>query len=249
MKQKNGLNDSDKLMVTASLWIALVSLFVTALTLPMLPNDVRNNVYSFDLETYSKYGNLFIVSASVIPVAIVLIVATLKKHGRMRHNFVSMLIFCIMMSVCMSGLTIFGITKQLIATQAEKPLDPYTTAAVAVTLFFSVLCALLPRLFHSEFFYSRKSKRSPFTEAVCNKLEKYWNFGAYGYMITGICASFVTSALAFIPIGIFIVGHLVAILVTAKIKSDKAVSPHADQHSADSPEGAAELTEDAAVSE
>ncbi len=222
MKHKNGLNDSDRLMVTVALWIALVSLFATSLTLPMLPSDVRNGVYTFNPETYSKYGNLFIVSASIIPVAIVLIVATLKKHNRMQHNFVSMIIFCIMLSVCMSGLTIYGICRQMVATAVAQPLDPYTMSAVAVTVLLSLLCAVLPR-----FLRRRKNIGSPFAAALCENLDRYWNFGAYGFMIDGIIVSFVPSAYAFIPLAIivFVYGLMLIVFAKHKAKKNEAQKP------------------------
>lgn len=224
MKRKNGLNDSDRLMVTVALWIALVSLFATSLTLHMLPNSVRTSVYTFDPddpEAYSKYGNLFIVSASVIPVLIVLIVATLKKHNRMQHNFASMLIFCIMMSVCMSGLTIFGIVKQMIATPVERPLDPFTMSAVAITIVLSLACALIPRLFRTNFFRARTSTRSPFMTALCDNVDRFWNIGAYGYILTGVFVSFIPLAYAFIPLGVFLAAHAAMLITIAKIKSRK----------------------------
>lgn len=38
--KKNGLNDSDKILVTVALWLSMATLFMTALTLPMLPPNV-----------------------------------------------------------------------------------------------------------------------------------------------------------------------------------------------------------------
>lgn len=214
---KNGLNDSDRLMVTVALWIALISLFATSLTLPMLPSHIRNGVVTFDPETYSKYGNLFIVLASVVPVIIVLVAATLKKHNRMQHNFASMIIFCIMLSICMSGLTIFGIIKQMIASYKEKPLDPFTMTTVAITVVFSMACALIPRLFRTDWFLSRENVRPPLVSELCVRLDKYWYFGAYGYMLTGVIASFIPSPLAFIPLAVFMTVFAVIYFVFSKI--------------------------------
>ncbi|MCH5351465.1 MAG: hypothetical protein J1F39_05820 [Clostridiales bacterium] len=217
--EKNSLNDSDRLIVAVALWLALVPLFATSLTLPMLPKSIQNAVVAFDPQVYSKYGNLLIVFASVAPVAVVLIAAMLKKRSRIQRRFVSMIIFCVMLSVCMSGLAIFGINRQFVSLPKEKPLDLYTLFAVILSLLLSVACTLIPRIFHTEKFLSRSTSRSPMSAELANILDRFWNIGAYGYMIVGAVASFISSPLAFIPPAAATLLYIALLLIFASNKS------------------------------
>lgn len=229
--KKSGLIDSDKLLVTIALWLALVPLFASSLTLPMLPRNIRNGMVSFNIDEDSKYGNLFIVFASVVPVLIVIVAASLKKHNRMQRNFLSMIIFCMMISMSLSGLAIFGISRQFRATPVEKPLCVSSTAAVVISLVLSLTCSLTPRIYHTNRFSTRSSELSPFTLKLCNDLDRYWNIGAYGYMIVGAVASFIPSSLAFIPVASFLVGHIVMHIVLVKIKLREPVPSVEPQNS------------------
>ena len=79
IQKKNGLNDSDKILVTVALWISAITLFATALSLPMLPDKVTIFYRPSEMVTageyYSKYNNLFIILISVIPAIIIFISA------------------------------------------------------------------------------------------------------------------------------------------------------------------------------
>ncbi|MCH5158752.1 MAG: hypothetical protein J1F33_06120 [Clostridiales bacterium] len=215
---KNGLHDIDRLIVTLALWLALIPLFVTSLTLPMLPKSIQYAVVSWDPQVYSKYGNLLIVFSSLVPVAVVLIAAILKKRNRIQRRFVSVIIFCVMLSACMSGLAIFGINRQFVSAPKEKQLDIYTVLAVGLTLILSIACAFIPKLFHTEKFKANEHNRSPLANALIYVLDRFWNFGAYGYMLVGAVTSFFPSPLAFIPPAAAVVIHVVLLLVSAKIK-------------------------------
>ena len=104
-QRKNGLNDSDKIFVTIALWIACIALFATSLTLPMLPDKVTifyqplaSSVTDNGGEFYSKYNNLLLILTSLIPASIVLVTAFLKRRNRLQNNFMSIVLFSIMLS-------------------------------------------------------------------------------------------------------------------------------------------------------
>ncbi len=212
-----GLNDSDKIFVTVALWIAAVSLFATSLTLPMLPNRVTifYKPIDSDVEYFSKYNNLLIVLATVIPAAIILIAASLRKRNRLQHNFPSIMLFGIMLSVCMSGVTIYGIAQQFSASGSTKTLDGLTLAASICCFVLSILSSVIPMIINSQ----KETAYSPAVEKTFALLVRRWNFGAYGFLLTGAVCSFLTSGYAFIPLAAYAVFVAVFMIVTAKRKT------------------------------
>ncbi len=213
----NGLNDFDKLFITVTLWIAVVSLFATSLTLPMLPDNVTifYKPVDSDAEYFKKYNNLLIVLLSIIPATIILIAASLKKRNKLQHNFMSIMLFGMILSICFSGVTMYGIYKQFEVSGSIKTFDNNTLIALVASLVFSLFAAALPMIFHSRTFVAGEGKRSLRTTYVCKTLDRFWNVGAYGFLLIGIVCSFCPGAYAYIPLGVFIVFEVVFILVNA----------------------------------
>ena len=106
--KKNGLNDSDKVLITIALWICAIALFVATLSLPMLPDSVT--IFAppevGDVHYYSKYYNLLIILTALAPAAVVLVTAFIKKRNRLQNNFLSIVLFSIMLALCMNSVII-----------------------------------------------------------------------------------------------------------------------------------------------
>lgn len=219
MKHKlNGLEDSDKIFITVALWIATLSIFVTALTLPMLPSRVTifYQPVDFEIQSYSKYNNLLLMLVSVIPMAIVLIAASLKKRNKIQRNFPSVLLFCVMLSVCMSGVTIYGIMKQFDSSSSIKHIDINQIIMLSVCFLLSMVTAIAPSLIHTDRFAARSGKRSMYTTYIYITLERYWNIGAYGFLFCSIIGAFVPGYYTYIPLGISVVIYIITLFSVAK---------------------------------
>ncbi len=92
--------------------MSALALFATALSLPMLPDLV--SIFYLPKEgaagdTFSKYNNLLLILASVIPALIIIISSTLKQRNKLQNNFLSIMLFSIMLSLCMGSVMIYGI--------------------------------------------------------------------------------------------------------------------------------------------
>lgn len=219
MKQKhNGLEDSDKIFITVALWIATLAIFVTALTLPMLPSKVNIFYQPVDMEiqAYSKYNNLLLMLVSVIPMAIVLITASLKKHNKIRRNFPSVLLFCVILSVCMGGVTIYGIMQQFDASNSIRNINVHQIIMLSVCFLISIVTATAPSLIHTDRFAAKSGKRSMYTTYIYITLERFWNIGAYGFLLCAIIGVFVPDYYTYIPLAISCVAYFIAVLSIAK---------------------------------
>lgn len=233
MKTKDGLNDSDKIFVTFALWIAATSLFATALTLPMLPDMVTIFYKPVDVDAnyFSKYNNLLIVLSTVIPVAIILTAASLRKRNRVQHSFPSILLFCIMLSVCMAGVEIYGICQQFVSSNPVESIDVNSLIALTSAVILSMLFAFLPALFHSRRFVAGGEKRPQCMTCFCSVLNRFWNVGAYGFIVAGAACSFLQGPFAYIPVTVYLVFFAVFILIHANKaqKNQPTEQPESDK--------------------
>ncbi len=213
--KSNNLTDSDKIFITVALWISMVALFVTALTLPMLPDEVTIFYKTTDMnaEYYSKYNNLLIVFVSVIPAVIIIAAALLRYFGKMKHNFQSITLFSIVLSCCMSGICIYGIMKQFDSTSSIRDVNTLSLIALCLSVLFSVGNAIAPTIVHSPAYRARATKRKLFTEFLFDSLARYWSIGASGFLLSGIVGSFIVGALSFIPVSVFLVAYVTFIIV------------------------------------
>ena len=219
MRQRhNGLEDSDKIFITVALWIATLAIFVTALTLPMLPPKVNIFYQPVDLEiqSYSKYNNLLLMLVSVIPMAIVLLAASLKKHGKIRRNFPSVLLFCMILSACMGGVTIYGIMRQFDASQSIKNVNINQIIMLSICFLLSMVTATAPSLIHMDGFEARSGKRSMYVTYIYITFERFWYIGAYGFLFCSIAGVFVPGYFSYIPLAIAGVAYLITVLSIAK---------------------------------
>ncbi len=215
MVNRKQVNDFDKIFITFSLWTAMISLFATALTLPMLPDQVYifYKTTDMDAESYSKYNNLLTVLSSFIPALIVLVAASLRKRNKMQHNFMSIMLFCIALSICMAGVNIYGLCMQLAASSSVRYADNNAIIAMCIGLFLSMLFAVLPTVFHSPKYVAGAESRPLNVTYVMETFDRFWNVGAYGFLIMSIIASFLINGYSYIPIAVGIVAYGVFMIV------------------------------------
>lgn len=221
---KSGLTDIDKILVTVALWLAGVSLFAAAITLYMLPDDVTI-VYNIEInqpEYSSKYYNLILSLTSFIPAAIIIVAMLLKKHNRLRNNFISVIILGIMLSVCMSGIVVYGISKQfesidptLHPADGLNRINVHVFISLSVCGLLSLLSSSMPLIVHSRTYAAGKAKRGVFTMFMSRWLADNWGVGAFGFLITGIACSFITDVYSYIPIAAFALVMLITVPVCA----------------------------------
>lgn len=235
MKSKIGfMNDSDKIFVTMALWIAAVSLFATALSLPMLPNQVTifYKTVDVDAEFFSKYNNLLIVLASVIPIGIILVAAALRRRGKMTHNFSSIMLFCIVLSGCFAGVTIYGIVQQFHASSAVARTDNNAMIALTASFIVSLAASLLPALFHSRMFAASAENRSERSLVLCSMLDYYWYVGTYVFLLSGAAGSFLVGGFAYIPLAVAIVTVVTFFAVKTHITLKRKAEAQTEQGTA-----------------
>lgn len=212
--RKTGLNDSDKLFVTAALWISAMSLFAAAITLHMLPDNVTI-VYKSVIDTkdfYSKYNNLLTTLGTAIPAIIILISASLRSRNKIVSNFTSIMMFCIILSACMGGVTIYGIMRQIDASGVERRVDNYIAIAITASAILSAVFAFMPMVIHSKRYTARSETRRVYSVFVGATLDRYWNVGAYGFIVAAIFCSFVAGPFTFIPLAIAVAAQAIFVL-------------------------------------
>ncbi len=219
---KSGLTDTDKILVTAALWLAGVSLFAAAITLYMLPDDVTI-VYNIEFnqpEYSSKYYNIILSLTSFIPATIIIAAMALKKHNRLRNNFISVIILGIMLSMCMSGIVVYGISRQFASVDSSvQPADGinrinvHVFISLSVCVLLSLLSSSVPLVVHSRTFAAGKAKRGVFTTFMSRWLADNWAVGAFGFLLTGIACSFITGYYSYIPLAAFTFVMLIAVPV------------------------------------
>lgn len=214
--KKNGLNDSDKIVVTMALWITAVTLFITALTLPMLPGEVmtfyRGVGEAMSPDKYSKYNNLFLVLITLIPMVIIVIAAVLKKHNRLQNNFMSVMLFSVMLSLSISSLIIYGISKQFGASGSTKGANIHGIVVLIASFVLSVSAAVFPAI------YRRPGAEYKPTR-LKSVLDEHWAVGAFGYLAAAMAASFIPGFYAYIP---FAAGSIAYVIFVAVYKRGAA---------------------------
>lgn len=217
--KKSGLNDSDKIFVTIALWICAVSLFAILLTLPMLPDNVAIFDYPTEdvaNELNSKFMNLLLIFMLIIPAIIVLIASGLKKRNRLKNNFMSIMLFCIILSVAFSSLIIYGIVRQFEVNNLVKTLNYHGLIATMTGFILSMIACILPTAVHSDDGEdaSGLSNMSIFQVAI-----KYWNVGAYGYLLASIICVLTPDLYCYIPIAATFIAHIVFLaIMNRKVK-------------------------------
>ena len=217
MHKKDGLNDSDKILVTIALWICAATMFVTALTLPMLPSQVTIFYRPLDTvtadESYSKFNNLFLILITLIPTAIALIIAALKQRNRLQNNFISLMLFDIMLAISMSSVIIYGISQQFDSSSSVKDVNLHGIIAIAVAFVFSVVSSTAPLTVHRRKNSANNKTHSAFMARIGIFVDKYWAVGAYGYLVAAIFCAFVPDYFAYIPLAAGVVAYAVCVLV------------------------------------
>lgn len=231
--KKNGLNDSDKILITVALWICSIALFVATLSLPMLPERVTifATPDNADAQYYSKYYNLALILTAIVPAAIVLISAVIKKRNRLQNNFLSITFFCIMLALCMNSVIVYGILKQFDASKAVKLINFHALSVVIVAFLLSLLCALFPKILRGAYAYRPQQNKTVKTRLAEN-LCRYWNVGAYGFLVCAIVGSFIPSAYGYIVLAASIVIIMIFMLCMKgfeALPSESAPGPEPDK--------------------
>lgn len=224
MQKKNGLLDSDKVLVTVALWIACIVVFATALTLPMLPDDVTifYRPTEMDLpDKYTKYNNIWLILMSVIPATIILLTAFFKRRNRLQNNFISIMLFSIMLSLLISSVIIFGITEQFSSSSSVQKINFNALAATIILFVLSVLSAIVPTILHAPSLADKCANGAGYKWSVLRAMSKYWNVGAYGLLVGAIVCVFIQGAYCYIPMIACVVAYAVFMLVIGK-KEHKA---------------------------
>lgn len=225
MQKKNGLNDSDKVFVSVALWIASIVIFATALTLPMLPNKVTTFYRPAELhlpDYYSKYNNLLLILMSLIPASIILITAFFKRRNKLQNNFISLMLFCIMLSLLISSVIIFGITEQFDSSSSVKSINFHALASTVLLFLLSVHCAFTPMIFHSKRFADKLANDTGYKWSVLRSAVKYWNVGAYGFLLTSVVCVFTPEAFCYIPLVVSVMAYAVFILAMGNKNANKS---------------------------
>lgn len=228
MKQKkNGLNDSDKVLITIALWICAIALFVATLSLSMLPERVTIFVTpeTENAEYYSKYYNILIILTALVPAAIVLVTAFIKKRNRLQNNFLSIALFSIMLALCMNSVIIYGILQQFDANKAVKLINFYALSVIVISFVLSVLCSLTPMIFRNKL-AAYQADTTLKSRPIVN-LCRFWNFGAYGFLLCAIVGSFVPGAYGYIVLAVTAIA-LTVIVFCVKVKPVEQEEPIAE---------------------
>lgn len=216
MQKKNGLIDSDKVLVTVALWIACIVIFATALTLPMLPERVT--IFYRPTETnlpdyYSKYNNILLIFMALIPVSIILVTAFFKRRNKLQSNFISLMMFSIMLSLLISSVIIFGITEQFDSNSSVQKINFYALSATIVLFVLSLMSAIMPTIVHAPSLTDKCTNGAGYMWSVLRAMSKYWNVGAYGFLLGAIVCVFIEGAFCYIPMIACIIAYVVIMLV------------------------------------
>ncbi|MCH5164895.1 MAG: hypothetical protein J1G01_00650 [Clostridiales bacterium] len=212
--KKSGLNDTDKIIVAVALWLSAVALFTTALTLQMLPPRVAifyKSVEKSTVQYYSKYNNLVLIFTSVIPATIILIAASLKKRNKLQNNFISVMLFSIMLSLCMGGVVIYGITMQFDSSAAAHRLNIHGMITLFSAFAMSMFCAVMPTFIHTP--RLNNSTTSPQKARLMSVLDTHWNVGAYGFELCAVVCAFTPGLFCYIPLALSLIMYGVFLTV------------------------------------
>lgn len=214
--KKNGLNDSDKIVVTVALWISAVTLFITALTLSMLPHHIMIfNLTGDDttLEPLSKYNNLFLILVALIPMIIMLVAAALKRHNLLQNNFMSVMLFSIMLSISVSSVVVYGIFQQFHSSSAIDIVNVHGIVNIAIAFVLSLFCSVFPTINHRPKAIEKSATRKGLCARLVENADKFWSVGAYGFLALAVCSAFIPGAFSYIPVSFGIVAEIVFLLV------------------------------------
>lgn len=223
MIKKDGLNNSDKALITVALWMCAIALFVVALSLPMLPNDV--SIFAMN-EHYSKFYNLLLLLFPLIPAAIILISASFKKRNRLQNSFLSISLFCIMMSICFDSIIIYGVMKQFASSSSVQLVNFHALATIIVSFVLSMLFAVLPAMLSKTVDSIAARDLKGFKYRLALNIYRFWNIGAYGYFLCAIATALIPRIYCYIPLVICVVVYAVFLCV---FRSDKQENRNEEQ--------------------
>lgn len=218
MQKKSGIIDSDKVLIAFALWAACVVVFATALTLPMLPDMVTIFYRPTEIETdlpdaYSKFNNLWLILLSLIPVLIVSSTAYLKRRNRMQNNFISIMMFSIMLSVLMSSVIVYGITEQFDSSSSVKAFNFSALYSIVILFVLSMLSAFIPSAIHSKPMIDKCNNGTGYKWSIVHAMSKFWYVGTFGFLIGAVACSFIPGMYAYIVPTVCVVAYAVFVLV------------------------------------
>lgn len=246
MKVYNGLTDSDKVFVTVAFWVVSSLLILVGLTLPMLPEKITI-FYQPEQgsEYYSKFANLLLCLPAILSCGVIIVCASLKNRGKLRNNFISVLLCIIMINICICGVSLYGISRQFVSTDGYNSINAFSITALLISFVLSLLCAFTPMILNSPTYKARKRRRGIRKVFILDSMQRNWRVGAYGYILCGIVSAFMAFVFVLIPVAVFSAAYGIFILVTSDINRKRSmVSAKARSESGADSTGASQSSDD-----
>ncbi len=215
MIKKNGLTDAEKIIVTIALWIAAVSVFATGITFYMLPSRVAIFYRPADLmseEYYSKFFNLLLLCVAVVPEIIIVIAVSLKRRGRMQNNFLSIILFSIMLSLCVDSVIIYGIMWQFAASDSVARANINSIICLLVTFLISIIAGFLPSIINAP----GRKYAGVAAEKFCAVAVSDWHIGVYSSLLCAVACVFTPTYYCYITLGVYSAAFIVYLIVRMK---------------------------------
>lgn len=226
LHKKSGLTDSDKIFVTVAMWISAIVLFATELTLPMLPNKVAIFYYPVEGENLpelsSKFNNLLLMIMWLIPAAIIGVSTYFRLRHRLKNNFISIVLFSIILSCSFSVVVIYGITRQFAASSTVQKINVHALVCICLAFAISMTLSALPKLYHAER-YNDKTARSDFARRLKINTEKFWYIGSGGLLVAAVLCAMIPSFYCYFVFGGVAIAYMLFIMLFKKAKQPSAV--------------------------
>lgn len=194
LHKKSGLTDSDKIFVNIAMWISAIVLFATELTLPMLPDEIAIFYYPVGAEMVpelsSKFNNLLLIIMWLIPALIIGVSTYFRLKHRLQNNFISIVLFSIILSCSFSVVVIYGITRQFAASSTVQMINIHALVCICLAFALSMINSSLPKIYHAERFNDRKAG-SAFALRLKKNTEKFWAVGAGALLASAVVCAIV----------------------------------------------------------
>lgn len=221
MRKKTSLTDTEKIIVTVALWLASVSVFATAITLYMLPDKVTIFFRPADADAavyYSKNYNLLLLFMALVPDAIIFIVGSLKRRGRLKNNFLSMILFSIMLSMCVDSVIIYGIIWQFAASASIGRVNINALICILAAFLLSLTAGMLPAIINEpkRTVSDNEKPMSALAKKLCTVAVGDWYLGVYWFFLCAVVCAFTPTYFCYIPLGVMSLAFAVYIIVRVK---------------------------------
>lgn len=204
MKYRSALGDGEKIAVTLALWAACIPLFAVAFSLYILPNEVTT---VFGAEPTSKYNNLYLLLFSAIAVSAVAIVTELKRRRKTENGLLSAIAFCALLSVAFGAVTVCGLVLQAKSAESLSAVNIHALITLVACFLVSAASASSGFLHPSASRYGNKDYRR-----VASNAERFWDLGAYGFIVCAAASAFLPTFYCYIPLAAFFASYIILLL-------------------------------------